>query len=134
MKGSCLCGGVQYEVRGRPTRFYLDHCSRCRKSTGSAFGAWLVCDRADFQWIAGESLVKKYAAPVKKETPGYPHHFCSVCGGPVPYVDQQIVGIPAGTLDEDPKVKPRRHIFVGVKAPWFEITDALPQSERGHDS
>jgi hypothetical protein len=134
MKGSCLCGGVQYEVLGRPIRFNLDHCSRCRKSTGSAFGAWLICERDGFRWTAGESLVKKFVAPVKEKPPGYPRHFCAVCGGPVPYVDQQMVGIPAGTLDENPGVKLGGHIFVDFKAPWFQITDSLPQSARGPGS
>jgi hypothetical protein len=35
--------------------------------------------------------------------------------------------VAAGTLDGDPGVRPREHIFVGSKAPWHEITDALPQ-------
>jgi hypothetical protein len=26
-------------------------------------------------------------------------------------------------------IRPTEHIFVGSKAPWFEITDDLPQSE-----
>ncbi|AFP30847.1 hypothetical protein MRBBS_1910 [Marinobacter sp. BSs20148] len=32
-----------------------------------------------------------------------------------------------GTLDNDPGVRASRHVFVGSKAPWFEITDGLPQ-------
>jgi hypothetical protein len=32
-----------------------------------------------------------------------------------------------GTLNNNPGVKPSRHIYVGSKAPWFDITDALPQ-------
>jgi hypothetical protein len=31
------------------------------------------------------------------------------------------------TLDDDPGMRPRFHIFVGRKAPRFEITDGLPQ-------
>jgi hypothetical protein len=26
-------------------------------------------------------------------------------------------------------VKPAMHVFVGSKAPWFEITDALPRHQ-----
>jgi hypothetical protein len=29
----------------------------------------------------------------------------------------------------DPQVKATRHIFVGSKAPWFDITDDLPQHQ-----
>jgi len=37
--------------------------------------------------------------------------------------------IPAGLLEDDPGLKPDKHIFVEVNAPWFEITDALPRYE-----
>ena len=36
-------------------------------------------------------------------------------------------GIALGGLDDDPGVRPERHFFVASKAPWFEITDDLPQ-------
>lgn len=32
-----------------------------------------------------------------------------------------------GTLDDDPTIRPTKHIWVPSKAPWFEITDDLPQ-------
>jgi hypothetical protein len=38
-----------------------------------------------------------------------------------------MVVAPAGALDTDPGVRPFAHIFVASKAPWFEITDAIPQ-------
>jgi len=31
-----------------------------------------------------------------------------------------------------PSIRPSHHIFVGSKAPWFEILDDLPQFE-GHE-
>jgi hypothetical protein len=45
----------------------------------------------------------------------------------VPTVDRNIIRIPAGTLDDDPGVRPQRHIFGDFKAPWFEITDTIDQ-------
>ena len=32
-----------------------------------------------------------------------------------------------GSLVDTPTVRPTEHIFVGSKAPWFEITDELPR-------
>jgi hypothetical protein len=130
VKGSCLCGGVKYEVTGPPVGFGFDHCSRCRKSSGSAFAAWLICKRTEFRWLAGESLVRSYVAPVKDTPPGYPRSFCGVCGGPIPDDSEEEVGIPAGTLDDDPGIRPQGHVFVEFKAPWFKITDSLPQFAR----
>jgi hypothetical protein len=39
--------------------------------------------------------------------------------------------VPAGTLDTDPGPLPIHHIYVDSKAPWFEITDALPRYGEG---
>jgi hypothetical protein len=33
------------------------------------------------------------------------------------------------TVATNPQVKATRHIFVGSKAPWFDITDDLPQHQ-----
>jgi len=32
-----------------------------------------------------------------------------------------------GTLDDDPGVTPLFHVYVDSKAPWYDITDSLPQ-------
>jgi hypothetical protein len=32
-----------------------------------------------------------------------------------------------GSLIDPPSIRPDHHIFVGSKAPWYEITDDLPQ-------
>ena len=40
------------------------------------------------------------------------------------------MSIPAGLLDDDPGVLPKLHVFAGSKAPWWEITDGLPQHEK----
>jgi len=37
------------------------------------------------------------------------------------------VHVTLGTLGDCPTICPTAHIFVGSKAPWFTITDALPQ-------
>jgi len=127
MKGSCLCDAVRFEITGTPTAFDLCHCSRCREASGSAFLAELEFKAAEFKWISGKSLVKTYEAPVRNRPPGYRRTFCTVCGALVPTVDRNIIRIPAGTLDDDAGVRPRRPIFVDFKAPWFEITDTIGQ-------
>ena len=127
MKGTCLCGAVRYLVTGTPTAFDLCHCSRCREASGSAFIAELGFEAAKFEWVSGRSLVKTYEAPVRVKPPGYRRTFCGVCGGPLPTVDRGVIRIPAGTLDDDPGLRPERHIFVDFKAAWFDITDGLPR-------
>lgn len=95
--------------------------------------AALAARTETFQWIEGHDLIASYAAPIREAPPAYRRAFCSVCGSPLPLLDpeQPYVVIPAGCLDDDPGTRPFRHIFVGVKAPWYEIQDNLPQFE-GH--
>jgi hypothetical protein len=126
MKGSCLCGAVRYEVTGTPTAFDLDHCSRCRKSSGSAFKAQLIFEAAQLKWVNGRLLFKTYEAPVRTKSPGYRRTFCTICR-PVPAVDRGMINVPAGTLDDYPGLRPQRHIFVDLTASWFEIVDTLPR-------
>jgi hypothetical protein len=38
--------------------------------------------------------------------------------------------VPAGALDDDPQLRPDRHIFVELKSPWFEIAGNLPQLDK----
>jgi hypothetical protein len=37
LRGSCLCGGIGYEITGELESPLNCHCSMCRKATGAAF-------------------------------------------------------------------------------------------------
>ena len=129
LTGTCLCAGVCFEVRGRLTPIQCCHATRCRKATGSAFAPEVAARSADFRWIRGEELVRVFEAPLLHEPPAYRRAFCRVCGSPLPVVNPgaPFVVLLAGVLNEDPEVRPFRHVFVGSKAPWFEILDELPK-------
>jgi hypothetical protein len=137
IQGSCLCGGVKFEISGPLLRPLNCHCSLCRKQHGAAFRSRARVSRTDFRWLQGEELLTYFEA-----TPGYRRGFCRVCGSPIlnraePHSRLAIAhpptlrefGIALATLDDDPGVRPESHIFVGSKAPWFEITDDLTQYE-----
>jgi hypothetical protein len=38
-----------------------------------------------------------------------------------------VTEVVVGTVDGNPGMRPREHIFVASKAPWYEISDDLPQ-------
>jgi hypothetical protein len=129
IQGSCLCGGVRFEIERAVGPFELCHCSRCRKVSGSAFVAGLGVRLEDFRLISGAELIRTYEAPILERPPPYRTSFCSRCGSPLPGT---VPGagwfeIPAGLLDADPGLRPDRHIFVECKSAWFEITDRVPQ-------
>ena len=132
IKGSCLCGGVRFEIDRATGPFELCHCSRCRKASGSAFVAGLGVRREDLRFIEGRELIRSYEAPIRESPPPYRTSFCSRCGSPMPDPDSTApwFEIAAGVLDDDPELRPERHIMVEAKSPWFEICDALPQLDR----
>lgn len=129
VRGSCLCGGASFEINGRLTPIQCCHATRCRKATGSAFAPEIAALTSHFRWIRGADLVAVYEAPLLKTPPAYRRGFCRICGSPLPIVDPEapFVVFNAGVLDDDPEARPFRHVFVGSKAPWFDIRDELPQ-------
>lgn len=132
--GSCLCGGVAFEIDGAVSPMQYCHATRCRKATGSAFAAELIALASAFSWTRGAELVTVYEAPLLREPPPYRHAFCRVCGSslPVPLEGTPFVVLHAGVLDGTPASHPFRHIFVAQRAPWHTITDEMPQFEE-HD-
>ena len=132
IRGSCLCGGVRFEIARVSGPFELCHCSRCRKASGSAFVPWLGVLREDLRFLQGEELIHRYEAPLRAKPPPYRASFCARCGSPVPDpgVEGPLIEVHAGVLDDDPGLRPERHILVEAKASWFAISDALPQFDR----
>ena len=125
LRGSCLCGGVGYEISGPLSSPLNCHCTMCRKAHGAAFRSRAHVNANDFRWVRGEVLVTYY-----ESSPGTHRGFCRVCGSPLLSrfdFDPASYGLPLGALDDDPGVKPAFHVFVAHKAPWFEITDGLKQ-------
>jgi hypothetical protein len=104
------------------------HCSQCRKAHGSAFRARLAVPRSALRFVQGEALLERY-----RSSDDTVRSFCRVCGSALVNMwdgDPQNFGLALGTLEDDPGVRPECHIFTGSKAPWFEISDDLPQFER----
>jgi len=132
LRGGCLCGAVRFEVDRVTGPFELCHCSRCRRSSGSAFVAGLGARIEDFRIVSGAELIRRYEAPILRRPPAYTVAFCSRCGShvPGPEGDAGFFEIPAGTLDEDPGLRPDKHIFVDCGSDWFEIADDLPRFTR----
>lgn len=131
VSGSCLCGGVAFEIDGRVTPIQLCHARRCQKFTGSAFSPELAAKRSRFKWVRGEELLTHYEAPLLREPPPLRRAFCRICGSPmpVPLEGTEFFVLLAGALDGDPGTGAFRHIFVGESAAWDRIEDDLPRYE-----
>ena len=125
IRGSCLCGALRYEITGALEEMHHCHCSRCRKAHGAAFSTFAQTARSGFRFVGDTECLRRFRSSDAVE-----RSFCGRCGSNLLF---EFAGVPdavwvaAGSFDDDPRMRPQAHIFVGSKAPWHEITDGLPQ-------
>jgi hypothetical protein len=124
VNGSCLCGAVRFTQRGPFTHMAHCHCSICRKHHGAPFATYVASPLDGFKLLAGSDQMGRYDS-----SPGWYRPFCLTCGSVLPTLmpEHGVVVGPAGNLEGDLGVTPSMHMFVASKAPWYEITDALPR-------
>jgi len=123
--GKCECGAVRYRVADAFLYAANCHCSRCRAATGSAFKPFAGIEREKLEITDGLDALLVHGEEGLNDTR------CSACGSLLFSVvrDGGYVHVALGSLVDAPSIRPTSHIFVGSKAPWFEITDDLPQFE-----
>ena len=133
--GSCLCGSVRFEIRGRIRNIVYCHCSQCRKAQGSAFATNGIVSVSDFNILSGADSLTGY-----ESSPGQIKYFCKTCGSPIFSKSEsrpEQVRVRLGSIESEITERPMAHIFVTSKANWEEISDDLPQyegSEPGRDT
>jgi hypothetical protein len=125
LEGSCECGAVRYRVEDAFLYAANCHCSGCRASTGAAFKPFAGIEREKLELTRGADTLLVFGEENAN------HTRCGVCGSLLYSVvrDGGYVHVALGSLVDAPTLRPTGHIFVGSKAPWFEITDDLPQAE-----
>ncbi len=123
LAGQCLCGGLRYAVADDFAYAMNCHCSGCRRATGAAFKPFAGIEREKLRITAGAENRMIYG-----EETGHDAH-CRLCGSLLYSLVREgsFVHVAMGTLADAPSIRPTAHIFVASKAPWFEITDGLPQ-------
>lgn len=125
LKGSCLCGQVEYRVEDAFVYALNCHCSNCRRATGSAFKAFAGIERDKFTLTRGGDALLIFGELLAHDAR------CARCGSLLYSLVREgaFVHVTLGTLTDAPTIQPSAHIFVGSKAPWFNITDSLPQHQ-----
>jgi hypothetical protein len=126
LTGTCLCGGVRFEITQPFRRASHCHCSRCRRHSGTFGLTQGRVPRTGFTLLQGGELIHVYRPP-----DGMAKAFCSVCGsslfgGTWPHGPE--VSVRFGALDGDPGIRPQYHSHTESAAPWDAIPDdGLPR-------
>lgn len=117
MKGSCLCGAVEYELDQLDMPIMNCHCNTCRKAHAAPFAPTAGVMRDHFRWIKGKEKLSEY-----ESSPGKLRYFCSICGSQLmaerPAQPHVIVRV--ATLDEDPGLRPEVHLWRSHDVPWLQ--------------
>ncbi len=122
--GSCLCGGVAFQITSDLAPPSACHCSQCRKQSGHFWSSTHIPESAltftsqdTLQWYAASDRAKR--------------GFCGTCGSFLfwKHRDEHNISIAMGALDTPTGVTLARHIFVAGKGDYYPISDDIPQLE-----
>ena len=125
--GGCLCGQCRYRIDRRFLNAMHCYCSMCRKAHGTAYSTHAMTRPDQFHWLPGSPALIAY-----ESSEGAFREFCPTCGthlkvhGQTP---EDLLAIPAGTLDGDPPLTLIGHMFTADCVSWHVIQDDLPRHE-----
>jgi hypothetical protein len=127
--GSCLCGGVRYEVTGPLQDVLICHCEECRRWHGHV-SATSATRKQDLALLETRGL-RWIQSP--RSDAGARRGFCGECGSSL-FWDAPGLGtisIAAGTLDGQTGLHVASHWYVSQAGDYYEIReDGLPHHER----
>ncbi|WP_017219909.1 GFA family protein [Moritella dasanensis] len=126
--GSCLCGSIQFELNGAILDPIYCHCSRCRKSSGSAYATNGFVNASELEITDIKNALKYY-----ESSEGKRKYFCATCGSPI-YSSNAAkpdkLRIRLGVIDSDIVERPISHNFITSKGNWEELDATLPMYEK----
>jgi len=116
--GSCLCGGVAFEISGPLRPVIACHCSQCRKQSGH-YAAFTSCQNADLKFTS-ESTLAWYRASASAG-----RGFCKACGSLLFWRadGRDSTSVAAGSLNGKTGLVTEGHIYCADKGDYYAICD-----------
>ena len=128
LTGSCLCGGIRFEVSESFERVSQCHCSSCKKLSGGPGTVNGHVASVAIRIVSGDELVRTF-----QPSEGSAKTFCANCGSNLfggGWPESEIASVRLSALDTPPDRKPERHIFMRSVAPWESVPeDGVPRFE-----
>ena len=126
--GKCLCGKVSYSVTAEPVRMGQCHCEDCQKSSGTGHMS-LAFFPKDSVTLSGDT--SSYTA-VADNGAEVTRHFCPECGSRIYGTNNvltTIMGITAGSLDDNSWFKASAIVYNKRKPEWDFMDESIPTFE-----
>ena len=121
LHGTCLCGGVKFEVDVTPERIRFCHCESCKKLSGGGGTANVRAPSTAIRIVEGEDLVQTY-----QPADGTAKTFCLSCGSNLfggGWPESEHCSVRVTTLDDPFEARPGVHLYVRSLAPWEQLPD-----------
>lgn len=115
VSGSCLCGEIEYEVRGVLGKMGHCHCGMCQKAHGAAYATYINVAEEDFKFTKGETQLTVFQSSSNVE-----RTFCKTCGSNLQFrrPGKSRFGITVGTLDGTVSRTPDHEIWTSAIPIW----------------
>jgi hypothetical protein len=125
LSGKCLCGKIEFLAEDVPGMVFNCHCSRCRKSHGSAFATQVFANGASLKFVKGKELLCEYDGGS-----GGLRTFCSNCGSRLMNYSKDstdYLSICISAIDSDIKIAPVADCFTDNKFEWCQVDKNIQQ-------
>jgi hypothetical protein len=128
LRGSCLCGGVKFELNEAPETLRYCHCDSCKKLSGGAATVNGRVPSSSIRILEGEELLQTF-----QPAEGSSKTFCLACGSNLfggGWPSSETASVRATALDDALDARPSAHIFVRSVAAWETLpADGLDRFE-----
>jgi hypothetical protein len=121
LHGTCLCGGIRFEVEADPETLRFCHCTSCKHLSGGAGTVNFGVAPSAIRIVAGEDLLQSFT-PVG----GSAKTFCRTCGANLfggGWPDSQRCSVRVATIEDPIDAEIGVHLFVRSLAPWETLSD-----------
>ena len=121
LRGSCLCGGVEFELAEAPETLRYCHCESCKKLSGSIGTVNGRVPSSAIRILAGKELLQTF-----QPAEGSAKTFCRTCGSNLfggGWPNSETTSVRASALDDPFDARPSAHIFVRSVAALETLPD-----------
>ena len=121
LRGSCLCGGVEFELAEAPETLRYCHCESCKKLSGSIGTVNGRVPSNAIRILEGKELLQTF-----QPAEGSAKTFCRTCGSNLfggGWPNSATTSVRASALDDPFEARPSAHLFVRSVAAWETLPD-----------